>query len=354
MNKTRLHKILRRVVIIAIVFVLVFSLSSVIFSAVFFHFMFARRDSVREYVRIDYSLIDTGQYTRRAVSFLSGENTLKGYLYGEQNKNGLIIIAPGISSDADAHLAEIMSFVDSGYTVLAYDATGTFESEGESRIGLQQSKRDLLAAIDFAADDSVTRDMPVFLYGHSLGAYAAAAALEQTDVEAAICLSGFDSPVGTMYGTAKGYVGFLADIEYPFLYLQNFIVFGGDADTRAVDGVNSGDTPVLICYGSGDKVIPYELSMYSHESELRNPNAHCELIEDEYRNGHSYMWLSHDAARYVAELQDELDDLSQACGGEVPDSVLEDFYSGVDAERATKTDGEFIGEVCDFFEQAVR
>ena len=94
MNKTRLHKILRRVVIIAIVFVLVFSLSSVIFSAVFFHFMFARRDSVREYVRIDYSLIDTGQYTRRAVSFLSGENTLKGYLYGEQNKNGLIIIAP--------------------------------------------------------------------------------------------------------------------------------------------------------------------------------------------------------------------------------------------------------------------
>ena len=238
--------------------------------------------------------------------------------------------------------------------MIAYDATGTFESEGESRIGLQQSKRDLLAAIDFAADDSVTRDMPVFLYGHSLGAYAAAAALEQTDVEAAICLSGFDSPVGTMYGTAKGYVGFLADIEYPFLYLQNFIVFGGDADTRAVDGVNSGDTPVLICYGSGDKVIPFELSMYSHESELRNPNAHCELIEDEYRNGHNYMWLSHDAARYIAELQDELDDLSQACGGEVPDSVLEDFYSGVDAERATETDGEFIGEVCDFFEQAVR
>ena len=66
------------------------------------------------------------------------------------------------------------------------------------------------------------------------------------------------------------------------------------------------------------------------------------------------MWLSHDAARYVAELQDELDDLSQACGGEVPDSVLDDFYSGVDAERATETDGEFIGEVCDFFEQAVR
>ena len=352
--KPKLHKIIRRVVVIAIVFVLVFSLSSVIFSAVFFHFMFARRDSVPEYVTISYSLIDTSRYSRRAVTFLSGENKLRGYLYGEQNKTGLIIIAPGINSDADAHLAETMRFVDSGYAVLAYDATGMFESEGDSRIGLQQSKRDLLAAIDFAAEDSATSGMPVFLYGHSLGAYAAAAALEQTDVEAAICLSGFDSPVGTMHGTAKGYVGFLADIEYPFLYLQNVIVFGSDADSRAVDGVNSGDTPVLICYGSGDKVIPYELSMYSHSGELNNPNARCELIEDEYRNGHSYMWLSSDAAQYVAELQDELDDLSQACGGELPDSVLEEFYSGVDAERATQTDDEFIAEVCDFFEQAVR
>ena len=342
--KPKLHKILRRVVVIAIVFVLVFSLSSVIFSAVFFHFMFARRDSVPEYVTISYSLIDTSRYSRRAVTFLSGENKLRGYLYGEQNKTGLIIIAPGINSDADAHLAETMRFVDSGYAVLAYDATGMFESEGDSRIGLQQSKRDLLAAIDFAAEDSATSGMPVLLYGHSLGAYAAAAALEQTDVEAAICLSGFDSPVGTMHGTAKGYVGFLADIEYPFLYLQNVIVFGSDADSRAVDGVNSGDTPVLICYGSGDKVIPYELSMFSHIGELNNPNARCELIEDEYRNGHSYMWLSSDAAQYVAELQDELDDLSQACGGELPDSVLEEFYSGVDAERATQTDDEFIAE----------
>ena len=354
MNKKRLQKILRRVVIIAVVFVLVFSLSSVVFSAVFFHFMFARRDSVKDEIVIGYSLIDSDRYSRRAVSFLSGGNTLRGYLYGEKNKSGLIIIAPGIKSDADGHLAEIMSFVDSGYAVLAYDATGTFESEGDSRIGLQQSKRDLLAAVDFAGEDSVTKNMPVFLYGHSLGAYAAAAVLEQTDVEAAICLSGFDSPVGTMYGAAKNYVGFMADIEYPFLYLQNYIVFGSDADVRATDGVNSGDTPVLICYGSGDRVIPYELSMYSHGGELKNPNARCELVEEEYRNGHSYMWLSHDAAQYVAELQDELDDLTRACGGEVPDGVLEDFYSAVDAEKATQTDGEFINEVCDFFEQAVR
>ena len=140
--KPKLHKILRRVVVIAIVFVLVFSLSSVIFSAVFFHFMFARRDSVPEYVTISYSLIDTSRYSRRAVTFLSGENKLRGYLYGEQNKTGLIIIAPGINSDADAHLAETMRFVDSGYAVLAYDATGMFESEGDSRTGVQQSKRD--------------------------------------------------------------------------------------------------------------------------------------------------------------------------------------------------------------------
>ena len=70
----------------------------------------------------------------------------------------------------------------------------------------------------------------MYLYGHSLGGYAVAAALDEADVKAAVCLSGFNSPVQTMHGKAKEYVGVLADIEYPFLCLQNRFVFGDDAD----------------------------------------------------------------------------------------------------------------------------
>lgn len=346
----RLHIILRRGLMAVLVFTLVFVFSSVAFSAVFFRVMFARKDSLSEVVRVPYESLES-KLRRQEVAFPSGDNVLRGYLYAAENDKGLVIIAPGISSDADAHLAETMRFADSGYAVLAYDATGVCESEGDSRVGLQQSRRDLLAAVDYAANDSRLSDLPVFLYGHSLGAYAAASVLDEAAVEAAVCVSGFDSPVGTMYGQAKGYVGVLADVEYPFLYFQNFLLFGDEADKHALDGVNSGDTPVLIFHGSEDKVVPYDLSLYARHEEFDNPNAAVELIDEDSRSGHSYLWLSEDAAAYMLDLQEQLNDLRTACGGELTDGDLDRFYSEIDPEKATETDDDFMNEVLALFEK---
>ena len=333
-----------------LVFLLVYTLGSMAFSAVFFHVMFSRRDSLPEIVTVPYEMLDSARYPRREIRFLSGENTLHGWLYGEGGKKGLIIIAPGINDGADSHLAEMMAFADGGFAVLTYDATGMLQSGGADKVGLQQAKRDLLAAIDYAHRDSALAAQPLFLYGHSQGAYAAAAVLDEADVSAAVCLSGFDSPVGTMYGKAKEYVGVLADMQYPFLYLQNRFVFGNDADDRAIESLNlSGGTPVRIFYGSADKVIPYPLSQYARAEDIVNPNAACELIDSEYRSGHCYMWLSEDAAKYVAERQQALYDLRDACGGELPKEVLDDFYRETDPERATETDRAFMNEILDFY-----
>ena len=96
-------------------------------------------------------------------------------------------------------------------------------------------------------------------------------------------------------------------------------------------------------------MIPYALSQYARAGDITNPNAECELIDDEYRSGHSYMWLSEDAAKYVAERQQELYDLRDACGGELPQEVLNDFYRETDAARATRTDDAFMREIMDFY-----
>ena len=65
------------------------------------------------------------------------------------------------------------------------------------------------------------------------------------------------------------------------------------------------------------------------------------------------MWLSEDAAKYVAERQQELYDLRDACGGELPQEVLNDFYRETDAKRATETDGEFMNEILSFYRTAI-
>ena len=337
----------RRLVSVLLIVLFSFCALSVVGSVVAFRVMFQRTDNLDSMVTLSYSRIDSKRYPRQEISFLSGENRLRGYLYGKGSK-GVIVIAPGISSDSEAHLPEIMRFLDSGYTALTYDMTGVCRSEGESRVGLQQAKRDLLAAIDFVRQEQ----LPIYLYGHSLGAYAVAAALDETEVTAAICLSGFDSPVGMMHDSAKDYVGILADVEYPFLYLQNVLTFGEDADDKAIESINAVDTPVLLCHGSEDKTIPYARSLNAQSDRLKNPNAVCHTIDADFRSGHNYAWLSADAARYMAQKQEELDDLQKACGGVLPQPVLDDFYRDFDAEKAAQTDGSFMDGVLRFYQEA--
>lgn len=347
MKSKKLHKTLKRVIGFFLLFIFVFTALSMIFSVVVFGILFHRVDSLDNYVEITYSLAQP-DYQREKISFDSGGNTLSGYLYSAQKPKGLVIIAPGMNSNSDSHLAEIMCFSDNGYMSLAYDATGVCESEGSSTVGLQQSKRDLLAAIDYAKSNPKISKLPVYLYGHSLGGYAVAAVLGEADVEAAVCLSGFNSPVQTMHDKAKDYVGVLADIQYPFLYLQNRFVFGDDADARAVDAVNSVDTPILICRGDNDETIPYELSLYSQKDDITNVNADFYEVDENNRDGHTNLWLSGESAKYMSDLQTELNDLSDSYGGDIPQSVLDDFYSDIDVKKAMKLDKGFMDKVICF------
>ena len=329
----KLHITPKRVVGFFLLIIFVFTALSMIASVVIFGVLFHRVDSLDNYVEISYSLSGVS-LSRKEVSFKSGENKLSGYLY--------------MNSSSDRHLAEIKFFTENGYMALAYDATGVCKSEGGSTVGLQQSKRDLLSAINYAKETDETKRLPVYLYGHSLGGYAVASVLDEADVKGAVSLSGFDSPVQTMHGKAKDYVGILADIQYPFLYLQNRFTFGDDADDTAAQSINSTDTPILICYGGNDSTIPYNLSIYSHEDDITNSNASFFKVSESCRDGHANMWLSAESAKYMADLQSELNDMNKVYDGDIPQKALDDFYGGIDTEKAMKLDKAFMNKVLEF------
>lgn len=353
MRKSKAKTVFKRVIGFFLAFVLAFTALSMLFSAVVFHILFHRTDDLSGYAVIGYSMLDSSAYARQRVSFLSGSNTLRGYLYAADKPHALVIIAPGLHSNSESHLAEMMYFVDHGYSVLTYDATGVCESDGDSTVGLQQSKLDVLSAVTYASGEPSLQKLPVILYGHSLGGYAAAAALSEGKVAAAICISGFNSPVETMKRKAQDYVGVFADIQYPFLYLQNVFTFGENADATALDALNTTDTPVLICGGASDETIPYDISLYARRKEISNRRVDSLSVDEPYRNGHTNLWLSRDSARYMAQLQQQLDDLSAACGGTIPSEALDRFYSGVDPKKATVLDEGFMQTVLSFCEKSL-
>ncbi|MBQ6677995.1 MAG: alpha/beta fold hydrolase [Clostridia bacterium] len=308
-----------------------FVVLSVVATALVPVFMFPRSDGGTGF-NLVYSDADSKDYPRERFTFASRGNELVGYLYPRNDPKGLVVLVNGIKNGTDAHLNHIKAFYDDGWSVATYDATGVGESGGNGTFGLAQVKVDLFAFLDYLKTDERMNSLPVVLFGHSAGGYAAACALGKYDyIRGTVVISAFDTPSETMAYHAKARVGFLADVEYPFMLLGNLIAFGADADAKAHESVAASDTPVLIVGGSSDDTVPYAVSLYRFKDEIGRCGVEFYMPGDEERNEHSTPWLTRKAAEYVNSWQ----------GGEV------------DRELANELDPDFLGVVLDFFENSV-
>ena len=180
-----------------------------------------RRTAPREYTAsLRYGDV-ADQYGREAVSFLSGKNRLRGHLYGGGNPAGLVVISHGLGGGEESYLSEALYFVDHGYQVLCYSNTGCWDSEGKNCVGLSQSLLDLDAALTWAEGESRFDGLPVLLYGHSWGGYAAAAVLHfDHRVTAAASVAGFNDPLPMILSWGEDMIGPLVYAEYPFIWLN--------------------------------------------------------------------------------------------------------------------------------------
>lgn len=316
MKKSRIVAIVLGIFCGVLLFHAVFAFCGV---GLFYRIFYARYDT---FCPTDLTVNDL-HVPAEPVAFDAYGNTLNGLLIGDGNK-GVIVIAHGMRSGMDAHFAEAEYFAENGYTAFVFDGTGTRTSEGDSRRSVSFARDDLEAALDWLASSKYA-GFPVFLYGHSSGGYAAAALLERADAAAILCA--FDDPIDTMCDTAVPYVGYLSELQRPFLALWNRIEAGADANESASARINETDVPVLIVGASGDTVIPDDDSLYLHADAITDPNATCLLWD----GGHSDLWLSPDALSYRAA---------------VADSAVET----IDRARYNGVDPAFLDAVLAFFD----
>ena len=276
------------------------------------------------------------------MRFPSCGRSLAGYLYRAAAPRGVVAVVHGFRGCAESHLAEAARFVDAGWDVFAFDATGTRASEGRSLRGLQQMRLDLAAAVAFLRSDPETAGLSVLLYGHSMGAWAAASVLGKSGAAGAVCVAGFDAPLDTMRFFMRRFGGVPALLGFPLVRLQGRLAFGGDANASALEAVNATDKPVLIVHGSADEVIPGDISLFARAGDLTNPNAKALLVADEYRGTHSAAWLSRDAARFLLAKKAELARLRSK-------KKRREFLLRIEREKLALLDEGFMREVLRFF-----
>ena len=139
------------------------------------------------YERPDYSVYPGVYCYERASSlvkrkefcYTAGNVRLKGYYYPANQPHGLVIVSHGLHAGADDLLPLIIELVRGNFSVFAYDGCGTYDSEGDSTVGMCQALIDLDETLTYLSASLRFRSLPLFLVGHSCGGYAATSVLSR-------------------------------------------------------------------------------------------------------------------------------------------------------------------------------
>ncbi len=349
-------KLALRIIIISVIsIILIFSIVSFFVVKSIFNDSFGRAEIPKHTAYLRYDDVKD-KYEREDVTFKSVENKLIGHIYSKnETPHGLVVISHGLGGYSESYFSEIMYFLDNGYKVFAYDNTGSGESEGKGTTGMAQSVIDLDSALTFAESDERLNNLPILLFGHSWGGYAVTTILsEEHNITASLSLSGYNSPMEIISEFSVPMIGEpFATIEYPFMWLNNKLLFGEKANNTAVDGINATNTPVMIIHGTGDETIKYNgASIIAHRDEITNPNVIYRTVDNE-QNGHNGMNYSKEAYTYIKELNKKGDELEKQYDGDTPDEVIKEFYDSIDKVKTSELSEDFMGEINEFYLKAI-
>ena len=327
MDKLRITKVIKitAIVLAVIYFVIAPIVIAVIHGRVMSKCTYDEYDSERMLVYEDVA----ADYPRERFQVASGDNYLSAYLYGKGNTKGLIVVSPGHRDANDVKLYEIMYFVDAGYQVICFDYTGCYTSEGNTFGKYTQAVYDLDAVLTYCDNCEAFSDIPVYLFGHSLGGYATGTVLNYDHrVDAAVVASGFDCAKEQWECSVKRFTDpvyfLIRPINLAFITLK----YGEDRNLSAVDGINKSDIPVLVIsaetdgyYGDGKSPI------YDKKDFITNSKCEFVLMDQQNHNEHYTYFLTDNALEYQkSEPQGTIDKYLYMEHDENVMKMVMDFY----------------------------
>ena len=338
-------KKLKKIGLILAGIVVFYIVSSLVASVFIYRAIFKTHSPSGPAFELEYGMYEA-DYPRIPVTFKSGKYNIDGYLYeANGEKKGTIVYVNGMNANTETHLPEIFYLVDSGFDVFNYNATGTSESSGNNQIGLSKQREDFLAALDYLEEQGIDR---VYALGHSAGGYAVASTADDERVISVVALAGFTSPVQMMNTFASRYVGVLADIQYPFMALQHFFLFGSDGFADPVETLNHTDKPVLVVQGTEDETVPMELSIFGVREKITG--AHVAFFSQEDK--HTTLHLTVEAEQYRDTVRAEYDEMAAENSGKVTPEMRATFNETIDKEKANDLDLEMMKKITDFLTES--
>lgn len=218
----------------------------------------------------DFPLLKRERYTFHSYS----KNQLVGYIYqrkGMQNK-GIFVFAHGYGGGGHhCYLDLIDAICEQGYYVFAYDATANDESEGHSIKGFTTGMLDCDKAITLVESLKEYQHLPIYLCGHSWGAYSVSTALRlHKSIKGVIAFSGFNQATSTFKYNGQKYAGDKANEFMGYVDIYEKLLFGNISETTAVSSFASSEAKIVIIHSEDDMTVPIEAGYDIYHKEFKN------------------------------------------------------------------------------------
>lgn len=301
-----------------------------------------------------YTTEDFSAVQHRRVEFLSGKNTLKGYVWESEESDRLVVISHGFGELSNYYYSVMEYFVNKGYSVLTYDNTGTGESDGLGTKGLSQSAIDLDNALKFIETDTQLKSKSVYLFGHSWGGHAVTSVLNTNNkrIKAVVSVAGYNSNSGAMleWMQRRLNMGGFAYTLWPFTAFWAMVDAGENYYMTGVDGINASGVPVLVVQGGNDDTVLND-SIYAHRNEITNQSVEYYFVED---GTHTSLVISDNekAEKYREQINTEYTELSKLYNGKIPAEAESRFIASIDKRLYNSVNTDTMEKACAFFDKA--
>ena len=290
--------VLTLVILMFLVFVylsLCLILSFRIHKALFLH---RERDSHGVYVR--YEEIQERVARDPYTTYYYGKQ-INGYLYHSKEKKaekGFVILSHGKFGTHIQYLVDILRLVDNGYQVLAYDQLGSGMSQGEEQQALATGIYVAENVIHDVLKRKLNKGLPLFVYGHSWGAYSRAGAIgNYKGIKGAVIRSAPIDENSSVLGTRKEKNPRLYYFLRPAYRFCMLLIEGRRFTLSAVRGVKKNKrTPVLMIYSMDDQMVSNKASLALYFKKHPQKNVKVFITEKGLHNSiiteESYKWFA--------------------------------------------------------------
>ena len=198
---------------------------------------------------------------------------------------GLIVMTHGYGRTLEHYLPEAAFFSKEGFTVLLFDGMGFGMSSGRWMKGLPQHVLDMQCILDYVRQDAQLSSLPLLLYGHSWGGYAAdaAACLGPQPVRGIISVAAYNDALAVVRHVSERRYGRWGGLVILLFELYQLLFFGRIALVTAEEGLQKMSCPMLICHSTDDAVVSFDENFGAIRAALSG-RENVEFLELNGRN----------------------------------------------------------------------